>query len=130
MANIIEDEKMGAVSVDKLLESIEYQKTEIEKHKKMEELADKCIENQEQVIKELRSENKLLTDANEHLQDLVHAEKEKVERLYKKYVSLAKELQRARAKIDRLKDKNLELLIKVSENEKYPPLENITEEKE
>ena len=44
-----------------------------------------------------------MADANENLQDLLQAEKEKVKKAFNKCIYFAKELQKAKAEIERLK---------------------------
>ena len=65
---------------------INRQQAEIEKYKKLDELAEKTIENQKLIIKELQSEVSILTDANNNLQDLYEAEKAKVEKAKEKSI--------------------------------------------
>jgi hypothetical protein len=61
---------------------------------------------------------------------LINRQQKQLENYSRKVRTMAKDICRYKAKIDRLKDKNLELLNKLLPYEEYPPLENIIEEKE
>ena len=80
-----------------ILDLINRQKAEIKKHQKLDELAEKTIDNQTLVIKELRSEVATLKESNINLQDLYQNQKEKVEKAKQKCIGVAKAPKTAKA---------------------------------
>ena len=62
--------------------------------------------------------------------NLINRQQHQLDNYSRKVKTMAKDICRYKANIDRLKDKNLELLNKLLPYEEYPPLENIIEEKE
>lgn len=91
------------------LDLINRQQAEIEKYRKLDELAEKCIENQKLEIKQLEGdilEEKLNYS---HIKELYEEEKAKVEKAKQKVINSCKMLKTARAEVikefaDRLKN--------------------------
>jgi hypothetical protein len=98
--------------------------------KEIKKALDDCLTKDKVELYFITSENKFASLKIADILDLINRQQKQLENYSHKVRTMAKDICRYKAKIDRLKDKNLELLNKLLPYEEYPPLENIIEEKE